>query len=72
VRLVQPSSFIDAFTEVVGQTPGRCQADLRDLPRSSRRSGWRFRKQVARAELERQFIFPTASRLFGELTAGVN
>ncbi|MGW1564309.1 helix-turn-helix domain-containing protein, partial [Streptomyces sp. NPDC002144] len=24
-----PSSFIDAFTEVVGQTPGRYQADLR-------------------------------------------
>ncbi|MGQ4379132.1 helix-turn-helix domain-containing protein [Streptomyces sp. SAS_267] len=25
-----PSSFIDAFTEVVGQTPGRYQADLRN------------------------------------------
>ncbi|MFF5279437.1 helix-turn-helix domain-containing protein [Streptomyces sp. NPDC000133] len=25
-----PSSFIDAFTEVVGQTPGRYQTDLRD------------------------------------------
>jgi AraC-like DNA-binding protein len=25
-----PSSFIDAFTEVVGQTPGRYQAELRD------------------------------------------
>ncbi|MFE2377402.1 helix-turn-helix domain-containing protein [Streptomyces sp. NPDC059398] len=24
-----PSSFIDAFTEVVGETPGRYQADLR-------------------------------------------
>lgn len=28
-----PSSFIDAFTEVVGQTPGRYQADLRSRPR---------------------------------------
>ncbi|MFG1799304.1 helix-turn-helix domain-containing protein [Micromonospora carbonacea] len=27
-----PSSFIDAFTEVVGQTPGRYQADLRSRP----------------------------------------
>ncbi|MEU4890966.1 AraC family transcriptional regulator [Streptomyces sp. NPDC044780] len=25
-----PSSFIDAFTEVIGQTPGRYQADLRN------------------------------------------
>ncbi|MFD1052489.1 helix-turn-helix transcriptional regulator, partial [Kibdelosporangium lantanae] len=25
-----PSTFIDAFTAVVGQTPGRYQADLRD------------------------------------------
>lgn len=24
-----PSSFIDAFTDVVGQTPGRYQAELR-------------------------------------------
>ncbi|MGH4031238.1 helix-turn-helix domain-containing protein [Actinomycetota bacterium Odt1-20B] len=29
-----PSSFIDAFTEVVGQTPGRYQADLRDDART--------------------------------------
>ncbi|WP_344913578.1 AraC family transcriptional regulator [Streptosporangium oxazolinicum] len=28
-----PSSFIDAFTEVVGQTPGRYQAGLRDDPK---------------------------------------
>ncbi|WP_343034575.1 helix-turn-helix domain-containing protein [Streptomyces sp. 769] len=28
-----PSSFIDAFTEVVGQTPGRYQADLRNRRR---------------------------------------
>jgi AraC-like DNA-binding protein len=28
-----PSSFIDAFTEVVGQTPGRYQSELRDGPR---------------------------------------
>jgi AraC-like DNA-binding protein len=27
-----PSSFIDAFTEIVGQTPGRYQADLRGGP----------------------------------------
>ena len=25
-----PSTFIEAFTAVVGQTPGRYQADLRD------------------------------------------
>ncbi|MFF5078382.1 4-hydroxybenzoate 3-monooxygenase [Actinoplanes sp. NPDC000266] len=31
-----------------------------------------FRKQLARAELQRQFTSPAASRLFGELTAGVN
>ncbi|WNV86359.1 4-hydroxybenzoate 3-monooxygenase [Umezawaea sp. Da 62-37] len=31
-----------------------------------------FRKRIARAELERQFTSPTANRLFGELTAGVN
>ncbi|MBI0379099.1 4-hydroxybenzoate 3-monooxygenase [Streptomyces albiflaviniger] len=31
-----------------------------------------FRKQIARAELERQFTSPTAKRLFGELAAGVN
>jgi p-hydroxybenzoate 3-monooxygenase len=31
-----------------------------------------FRKQIARAELRRQFTSPTANRLFGELTAGVN
>jgi p-hydroxybenzoate 3-monooxygenase len=31
-----------------------------------------FRKQIARAELARQFHSPAASRLFGELTAGVN
>ncbi|MGW7595251.1 FAD-dependent monooxygenase, partial [Streptomyces rubiginosohelvolus] len=31
-----------------------------------------FRKQIARAELERQFNSPTANRLFGELAAGVN
>jgi AraC-like DNA-binding protein len=28
-----PSSFIEAFTEVVGQTPGRYQAELRDHPK---------------------------------------
>lgn len=31
-----------------------------------------FRKQIARAELRRQFSSPTANRLFSELTAGVN
>ncbi|RMB79435.1 4-hydroxybenzoate 3-monooxygenase [Streptomyces shenzhenensis] len=31
-----------------------------------------FRKQIARAELERQFNSPTANRLFSELSAGVN
>jgi p-hydroxybenzoate 3-monooxygenase len=31
-----------------------------------------FRKQVARAELQRQFASPTANALFSELTAGVN
>jgi p-hydroxybenzoate 3-monooxygenase len=31
-----------------------------------------FRKQTARAELQRQFKSPTASRLFSELTAGTN
>jgi hypothetical protein len=31
-----------------------------------------FRKQVARAELQRQFTSPAANRLFGELIAGVN
>ena len=31
-----------------------------------------FRKQVARAELQRQFTSEAASKLFGELTAGVN
>ena len=31
-----------------------------------------FRKQLARAELERQFSSPAANRLFGELAAGVN
>lgn len=31
-----------------------------------------FRKRVARAELERQFTSPAASRLFGEFMAGVN
>ncbi|MFE6488679.1 4-hydroxybenzoate 3-monooxygenase [Streptomyces sp. NPDC057757] len=31
-----------------------------------------FRKQIARAELQRQFSSPTANRLFGEFTAGVN
>jgi p-hydroxybenzoate 3-monooxygenase len=31
-----------------------------------------FRKQVARAELQRQFTSPAANRLFSELTAGVN
>ncbi|MGI5436900.1 4-hydroxybenzoate 3-monooxygenase [Streptomyces shenzhenensis] len=31
-----------------------------------------FRKQIARAELERQFNSPTARRLFSELSAGVN
>ena len=31
-----------------------------------------FHKQIARAELERQFTSPTANRLFGELSAGVN
>ncbi|WP_331769592.1 4-hydroxybenzoate 3-monooxygenase (plasmid) [Embleya sp. NBC_00888] len=30
-----------------------------------------FRKEIARAELERQFTSPTASRLFGELSAGL-
>ncbi|WP_256861079.1 helix-turn-helix domain-containing protein [Streptomyces tsukubensis] len=25
-----PSGFIDAFTEVVGRTPGRCQTGERD------------------------------------------
>ncbi|WP_422774193.1 helix-turn-helix domain-containing protein [Plantactinospora sp. WMMC1484] len=36
-----PSTFIEAFTNVVGQTPGRYQADLRDnsMPRSQLR--WR-------------------------------
>lgn len=29
-----PSSFIDAFSEVVGQTPGSYQADLRNSPTS--------------------------------------
>ncbi|MFE2583711.1 4-hydroxybenzoate 3-monooxygenase [Streptomyces sp. NPDC059378] len=31
-----------------------------------------FRKQVARAELQRQFTSDTANKLFGELTAGTN
>jgi p-hydroxybenzoate 3-monooxygenase len=31
-----------------------------------------FRKQIARAELQRQFTSPTANRLFSELTSGVN
>jgi p-hydroxybenzoate 3-monooxygenase len=31
-----------------------------------------FRKQIARAELERLFTSPTANRLFSEFTAGVN
>ncbi|WP_370970975.1 4-hydroxybenzoate 3-monooxygenase [Amycolatopsis sp. cg9] len=31
-----------------------------------------FRKRIARAELTRQFTSPAASRLFGELVAGVN
>ncbi|MFI8346870.1 4-hydroxybenzoate 3-monooxygenase [Streptomyces sp. NPDC085596] len=31
-----------------------------------------FRKQVARAELQRQFTSEAANRLFGELTAGTN
>ncbi|GAA2712249.1 4-hydroxybenzoate 3-monooxygenase [Actinoplanes palleronii] len=31
-----------------------------------------FRKQVARAELQRQFTSPAANRLFSELTAGTN
>ncbi|BDM69930.1 hypothetical protein HEK616_34170 [Streptomyces nigrescens] len=31
-----------------------------------------FRRRIARAELERAFTSPTAKRLFGELTAGVN
>ncbi|GAA4179286.1 4-hydroxybenzoate 3-monooxygenase [Streptosporangium oxazolinicum] len=31
-----------------------------------------FRKQVARAELQRLFTSPTANKLFGELTAGTN
>ena len=31
-----------------------------------------FRKQIARAELERQFVSPAANRLFSELTAGTN
>ncbi|MEV4349989.1 4-hydroxybenzoate 3-monooxygenase [Actinoplanes sp. NPDC049596] len=31
-----------------------------------------FRRRTARAELQRQFTSPAASRLFGELTAGVN
>lgn len=31
-----------------------------------------FRKQVARAELQRQFTSPAANRLFGELAAGTN
>jgi p-hydroxybenzoate 3-monooxygenase len=31
-----------------------------------------FRKQTARAELQRQFTSDTASRLFAELTAGTN
>ncbi|MEV7627894.1 4-hydroxybenzoate 3-monooxygenase [Actinoplanes sp. NPDC089786] len=31
-----------------------------------------FRRKIARAELQRQFASPTANRLFGELTSGVN
>jgi p-hydroxybenzoate 3-monooxygenase len=31
-----------------------------------------FRKQIARAELQRQFTSPAANRLFSELTSGVN
>jgi p-hydroxybenzoate 3-monooxygenase len=31
-----------------------------------------FRKQIARAELQRQFTSPAAEKLFSELTAGVN
>ncbi|MET9890857.1 4-hydroxybenzoate 3-monooxygenase [Streptomyces sp. NPDC006465] len=31
-----------------------------------------FRKQIARAELQRQFTSPTANQLFSELTSGVN
>ncbi|MEO3853847.1 4-hydroxybenzoate 3-monooxygenase [Acrocarpospora sp. B8E8] len=31
-----------------------------------------FRKQIARAELQRQFTSPAANQLFGELTSGVN
>jgi p-hydroxybenzoate 3-monooxygenase len=31
-----------------------------------------FRKQIARAELQRQFTSDAANKLFGELTAGIN
>ncbi|WP_229758861.1 hydroxybenzoate 3-monooxygenase [Peterkaempfera bronchialis] len=31
-----------------------------------------FRKQVARAELQRQFTSDAANKLFSELTAGTN
>ena len=31
-----------------------------------------FHKQIARAELQRQFTSPAANQLFSELTSGIN
>ena len=71
------SSLLDAYSETCLRHVWNYQAFATWITEVMHNAGdpsheGEFRKQVARAELQRQFTSPAANRLFGELTAGVN
>jgi p-hydroxybenzoate 3-monooxygenase len=79
IRQVQDgdSSLLDGYSETCLSHVWNYQAFAAWITDTMHNAGdatyaGEFRKRIARAELARQFNSPTANRLFGELTAGVN
>jgi len=71
------SSLLDSYSETCLRHIWNYQAFATWITETMHNAGdasyeGEFRKQIARAELERQFRSPAANRLFGELTAGLN
>jgi p-hydroxybenzoate 3-monooxygenase len=71
------SSLLDGYSETCLRHIWNYQAFATWITETMHNAGdashaGEFRKQIARAELERQFTSPAANRLFGELAAGVN
>ncbi|MEU4236940.1 4-hydroxybenzoate 3-monooxygenase [Actinoplanes sp. NPDC026619] len=73
----EDSSLLDAYSETCLRHIWNYQAFATWITELMHNAGdpsyaGEFRKQVARAELQRQFDSPAANRLFSELTAGTN